>query len=112
MNIQNLQQKIYFVNSESKGSYLHKDPITFLTKSIESSLWDYADAYILVTVNIAVTRTIAPAGDNPLQRKRSLAAAAQVAFKIVHHLKTVEEKLMVLLLIMQILLILQCLFTA
>ena len=93
MNIQNLQQKNYVVNSESKGSYLHKDPIKFLTKSVESSLWDYSDAYILVTWNIAVTRTIAPAGDNPLQRKWSLAAATQVAFKIVHHLKTVEQKL-------------------
>ena len=49
MNIQNLQQKNYVVNSESKGSYLHKDPIKFLTKSVESSLWDYSDAYILVT---------------------------------------------------------------
>ena len=35
-------------------------------------------------------------------------AATQVAFKIVHHLKTVEQKLMIHLLIMHILLILQC----
>ena len=105
-------KKWNIIDSESKGNYSHENPVKFLTKSIESSLWDYSDAYILVTGNIAVTRTIAPAGDNPLQRKRSLAAAAQVAFKIVHHLKTVEQKLMVLLLIMHILLILQCLFTA
>ena len=105
-------KKWYIIDSESKGNYSRENPIKFITSSLESSLWDYSDAYILVTGNIAVTRTIAPAGDNPLQRKWSLAAATQVAFKIVHHLKTVEQKLMVLLLIMHILLILQCLFTA
>ena len=60
---------------------MHHDPIKFLTKSIESSLCDYFDAYILVTWNIIVTRTIAAAGDNPLQRKQPLTAATQVAFK-------------------------------
>ena len=49
------------IDSESKGKYSHHDPIKFLTKSIESSLCDYSDAYILVTGNIAVTRTIATA---------------------------------------------------
>ena len=34
---------------------MHHDPIKFLTKSIESSLCDYSDAYILVTGNINVT---------------------------------------------------------
>ena len=49
--------------SESKGRYSHHDPIKFLSKSIESSLCNYFDAYILVTGDIAVTRTIAvPAG--------------------------------------------------
>ena len=49
-----------------------------LTNSIESSLYDYSDAYILVTGNIAVTRTIA---GNPVQRKQLLNAATQVVFK-------------------------------
>ena len=60
----------YLINSESKGEYSHHDSIKFLTKSIESSLWDYSDVYILVTGNITVTRTIAvpdvsPAGTEP-----------------------------------------------
>ena len=47
-------KKWYVIDSESKGNYSHHDPIKFLTKSIESSLCDYSDAYILVTGNIAV----------------------------------------------------------
>ena len=55
MNIQNVQQKKwYFIDSETKGSYLHHNPIKFLTGSLESSLCDYSDAYVLVTGNIAV----------------------------------------------------------
>ena len=69
------------LDSESKGSYSHHNPITFLTKSIDSSLCDYSDTYILVTGNITVTRTIAGAGGNPTQRNQLLAAATQVAFK-------------------------------
>ena len=42
--------------SESKGNYSHQDPIKFLTKSIESNLCDFSDAYILVTGNISVKR--------------------------------------------------------
>ena len=49
----------YVIDSESKGNQSHPDPITFLTKPIESSLCDYSDAYILVTGNINVT-----GGDN------------------------------------------------
>ena len=49
-----------------KRCYSHHDPIELLTKLIESSLCDYADAYILVTGDIAVTRTIVvPAGFPP-----------------------------------------------
>ena len=48
-------KKWYIIDSETKGSYLHHDPIKFLTKSIESSLCDYSDAYILVTGDINVT---------------------------------------------------------
>ena len=75
------QKKRYVIDSESKGNYSHDDPIKFLTKSIESSLCDYSGAYILVTGDIAVTRTIAAAGGNPIQRKQPLDAATQVAFK-------------------------------
>ena len=38
-----------------KNNYSHEDPIKFLTKSLESSLCDHSDAYILVTGNINVT---------------------------------------------------------
>ena len=71
----------YFIDSESKGKYSHHDTIKFLTKSIESSLCDYSDAYILVTGNIAVTKTIAAGGRNPVRRKQPLTAATQVVFK-------------------------------
>ena len=82
MKIQNLQQKKwYIIDSESNGNYSHHNPIKFLTKSIESSLCDYSDAYILVTGNISVTKTIAAAGDNPIQRKQPPNAATQVIFK-------------------------------
>ena len=55
MNIQNLQQKKWYViDSESKGNYSHENPIKFLTNSLESSICDYSDAYILVTGNINV----------------------------------------------------------
>ena len=74
-------KKWYVIDSEWKGNYSHQDPIKFLTKSIESSLCDYSNAYILVTGNIAVTRTIAAADGNPVQRKQPLAAATQVVFK-------------------------------
>ena len=78
-------KKWYVIDSESKGNYSHPHPIKFLTKSIESSLYDYSDAYILVTENITVTRTIAvpagsPAGTQP-QRKEALTADTQVVFK-------------------------------
>ena len=48
-------KKWYVIDSESKGNYSHHDPIKFLTKSIESSLCDYSDAYVLVTGDITVT---------------------------------------------------------
>ena len=52
-----------------------------ITKLIESSLCDYSDAYIFASGDIVVTRTIAAADGNLLQRKQPLAAATQVAFK-------------------------------
>ena len=62
-------KKWYVIGSESEGIYWHQDPIKFLRKSIESSLCDYSDAYILVTGNIAVTRAIAAAAGAQPQRK-------------------------------------------
>ena len=78
-------KKWYVIDSESKGEYSHHDVIKFLTKSIESIVCDYYDAYISVTGNIPVTNTIAvpagsPAGTLP-QRKQPLTAATQVAVK-------------------------------
>ena len=52
-------RKWYVFDSETKGIYSHENPIKFLTSSLESSLCDYSDAYILVTGNINVT-----GGDN------------------------------------------------
>ena len=74
-------KKWYVIDSESNGRYSHHDPIKFLTKSTESSLCDYSDAYILVAENISVTRTKAAAGDDSLERKQPLNPATQVGFK-------------------------------
>ena len=46
-------KKWYVIYSESKGNYSHENPIKFLTNSLESSLCDYSDVYILVIGNIA-----------------------------------------------------------
>ena len=48
-------KKWYVIDSESKGNYSHENEIKFLKSSLESSLCDYSDAYILVTGNITVT---------------------------------------------------------
>ena len=45
-------KKWYVIDSEWKGVYSHKHEIKFLTSSLESSLCDYSDAYILVAGNI------------------------------------------------------------
>ena len=105
MNAQNLPQKWYVIDSESKGNYSHPHPIKFLTKSIESSLYDYSDAYILVTGNIAVKRkNVADTADI------ALVATIQVAFKnCAPFEKCSIETDGTLLLMKQILLILQCL---
>ena len=56
MNLQNLKHKKWCViDSETKGSYPHHNPITFLTSSLQSSPCDYSDASILVTGDITVT---------------------------------------------------------
>ena len=48
-------KKWYIIGSESDGNYSQNDEIKFLTRSIESSLCDYSDAYILVSGNITAT---------------------------------------------------------
>ena len=69
-------KKWYIIDSESNGNYSQNDEIKFLTRSIESSLCDYSDAYILVTGNITVKRiNAADTGDI------ALGAITQVAFK-------------------------------
>ena len=52
--IKTTKRKSYVVDSESKYVYSHGNQIKVLTSSLESSLCDYSDAYILVTGNIAV----------------------------------------------------------
>ena len=47
-------KKWYIMDRESKGNYLTDEEIKFLTRSIESSLCDYSDAYILLTGNITL----------------------------------------------------------
>ena len=69
-------KKWYVIDSESKGNYSHHNPIKFLTKSIESSLCDYSDAYILFAGNIVVKRR--NAADNA---DIELGAITQEAFK-------------------------------
>ena len=69
------------IDSESKGNYSKDDPIKFLTKSIESSLCDYSDAYILVTGNITVTDILL-----------LVMQIQKLHLKTVHHLKNAEQK--------------------
>ena len=47
-------KKWYVIDRESKGNYSHEKPIKFVTSSLESSICNYSDVYILVTGNIAV----------------------------------------------------------
>ena len=74
------------LDSEAKGNYSINHSIKCLISSLESSLCNYSDSYILVTGNITVTRTIAAAaaaaaeGDDP-QKNQVLNAATQVVFK-------------------------------
>ena len=69
-------KKWHIIDSESNGNYSQNYEIKFLTRSIESSLCDYSDAYILVTGNISVKRRNA-AGNADI----SLGAITQVVFK-------------------------------
>ena len=99
-------KKWYIIDSEIKGSYLHHNPIKFLTGSLESNLCDYSDAYILVTGDISVkSRNAADTADI------ELAAAIQVAFKNCAPFKDFRTEINETLVIIQILLMLQCLCT-
>ena len=69
-------KKWYIIDSESKGNYSHENPIKFLTNSLESSLCDYSDAYILVTGNVTVKRRNAADTDDI-----ALGVITQVVFK-------------------------------
>ena len=79
--------KWYVIDSKSKGNYSHENPIKFLTSSLESNLCDYSDAYILVTGNITVTRTIV--GD-PVQRKQ----CCKLMQKFMYQLLLYQQKTM------------------
>ena len=47
-------KKWYVIDIKSKGAYSHKNPIKLLRSSLEPSLCDNSNAYVLVTGNIAV----------------------------------------------------------
>ena len=83
MNIQNLQQKNGW--QRIKQWLFAWKSNKLLTKSIESSLSDYSDAYILVTANISITRTIAVPAGSPAGTQLH-----KLYLKIVHHLKIAE----------------------
>ena len=70
-------KKLYIIDSESKGNYSRHNPIKFLTSSLESTLCDYSDAYILVRGNITGTPNN---------------ATTQVTFKNCAPLKNAEQK--------------------
>ena len=67
----------YIIDSESNGDYSQNDEIKFFTRSIEWNLCNYSDAFILVTENI----TAAP-----------IMQLHKYYLKIVHHLKSKEQK--------------------
>ena len=69
-------KKWYIIDSESNGNYSKNYELKFLIRSIESSLCDHSDAYILVTGNISVKkRNAADTGDI------ALGTITQVVFK-------------------------------
>ena len=49
-------KKLYIIDCESKGVYSKDNSLKFLTKSVELSICNYSDAYILVAGDIAVKR--------------------------------------------------------
>ena len=47
-------RKWYIIYVETKGNYLPNEETEFINKSLESTLCDYFDAYVLVTGNITI----------------------------------------------------------
>ena len=88
-------KKWFIVDSEANGNYSPNNEIKFLTNSLESSLCDYSDAYILVTGNINIT------GSNDDNTK--------VAFKNCAPFEKCRTEINKVLLMMQNILIFQCL---
>ena len=88
MNFQNLQQtKQYVIDSEqTANNYSHEKSIKFLTNSIERSLYNYSDSYILVTGNIQLLKMLIMENLLQLQKQH---------LKIVDHLKISEQKSMI-----------------
>ena len=56
MKIQNMQQNNFILLRVKQKAFIQQMKKQFLTRSIESSLCDYSDAYILVTGNITSGR--------------------------------------------------------
>ena len=52
------------INDDSGGTYNTNSHIKFKTSMLRSGLWDYRDAYILVSGTITVTNTVAAANPN------------------------------------------------
>ena len=72
-------KKWNITGSESKGNYSTENRIKVLTSSLESSLCDCSDAYILVTGNITITVA-------------QLTQMQKLHLKIAHHSKNAEQK--------------------
>ena len=72
-------KKWNITGSESKGNYSTENRIKVLTSSLESSLCDCFDAYILVTGNITITGA-------------QLTQMQKLHLKIAHHSKNAEQK--------------------
>ena len=90
-------KKCYVIDSQTeKDKYNQNSSIKFKAESINSSLCDYSDAFILVTGDITVN-----AGSNTFL----------LHLKIVHHFLHARQKLMRFLLMKQVIFILQCLCT-
>ena len=81
MKTQNLQQKkSYVLDSETSGAYAENEPIKFLTRSIESSLYQVNQVIILMRIFWSQEILLLEA----IIQKRHL--------KISRHLENVEQK--------------------
>ena len=75
-NLKFATKKWYIIDNEANGNYSKDEEIKFLTRSMESSLCDYSDEYILVTGNIIVKKRNGANTDDIDVRQ-----ATQVVFK-------------------------------